>query len=79
MVRPVVAGIGGLAIALMLMVAACAPPPVKIAQRALEDRSTSDIVKDNEIVVDVNRLMAKYETVAVSTEIYEQRLLVDKI
>jgi len=42
----------------------------------LEARGTSDIVKDNEIVVDVNKLMATYETVAVSTEIYEQRLLV---
>jgi hypothetical protein len=67
---------GGLALALVLVVAACAPPSVKIAQRALEDRGTSDLVKDNEIVVDVTRLMATYETVAVSTEIYEQRLLV---
>jgi hyperosmotically inducible protein len=67
----------GLALVLVLVVGACASSPViKIAQRALEDRGTSDIVKDNEIVVDVNELMATYETVAVATEIYEQRLLV---
>jgi hypothetical protein len=76
MARPIVSWMGGLALALVLVVAACAPPSVKIAQRALEDRGTSDLVKDNEIVVDVTRLMATYETVAVSTEIYEQRLLV---
>ena len=50
--------------------------PVTIGQRALEDRSVEDIAKDNEIVVDVNGLMAKYETASVSTEIYEQRLVV---
>jgi osmotically-inducible protein OsmY len=49
---------------------------VTIGQRALEDRSTEDIAKDNEIVANVNGLMAKYETVSVSTEIYEQRLVV---
>ena len=78
MARLDVPGIGGFALALALVVAACASPPplVKIAQQALEDRGTSDIVKDNEIEVDVNKLMATYETVAVSTEIYEQRLLV---
>jgi hyperosmotically inducible protein len=50
--------------------------PVTIGQRALEERSVEDIAKDNEIVVDVNALMAKYETVSVSTEIYEQRIVV---
>jgi hyperosmotically inducible protein len=50
--------------------------PVTIGQRALEERSIEDIAKDNEIVIDVNELMAKYETVSVSTEIYEQRLVV---
>ncbi len=57
------------------MLAGCASP-VTVAQRALEERSTEDITKDNEIVVDVNQLMAKYETVSVSTEIYEQRLVI---
>jgi hyperosmotically inducible protein len=76
MARTVVPGLSGLALVLLLVVGACASPPVKIAQRALEARGTSDIVKDNGIVVDVNKLMATYETVAVSTEIYEQRLLV---
>ena len=71
-----IAPVGSLAMLIVLVVAACVPPPVKVGQRALEDRSTSDIVTDNEIVLDVNELMVKYETVAVSTEIYEQRLLV---
>ncbi len=57
------------------MVAACASP-VTVAQRALEERSAADIKKDNEIVIDVNQLMAKYETISVSTEIYEQRLII---
>ncbi len=42
----------------------------------MEERSAADITKDNEIVIDVNQLMAKYETISVSTEIYEQRLVV---
>ncbi|MEQ8442761.1 MAG: BON domain-containing protein [Alphaproteobacteria bacterium] len=50
--------------------------PVSVVQRAIEDRSVEDIAEDNRIVVQVNRLMAKYETISVSTEIYEQRLLV---
>ncbi|MEQ8603428.1 MAG: BON domain-containing protein [Marivibrio sp.] len=54
--------------------AACSP--VTVAQRALEDRSVADIREDNRIVVAVNKLMAKYETVSVSTEIYEQHLLI---
>ena len=76
--RAAASGLGGFVLALLLVAGACAPSPplVKIAQQALEDRGTSDIVKDNEIVVDVNRLMATYDTVAITTEIYEQRLLV---
>jgi hyperosmotically inducible protein len=57
------------------IVSSCASP-LKIGQRALEERSFGDIAKDNEIVVDVNTVMAKYETASVSTEIYEQRLVV---
>jgi len=54
--------------------AACSP--VAVVQRAIEDRSAADIAEDNRIVVEVNRLMAKYQTISVSTEIYEQNLLV---
>ncbi|MDE2167338.1 MAG: hypothetical protein KGJ66_13495 [Alphaproteobacteria bacterium] len=50
--------------------------PVTLVDRALEDRSTVDIAKDNEIVVKVNAVMADVGTVKASTEIYEQRLLV---
>ena len=57
------------------IISSCATP-VTVVQRALEERSVEDIKKDNEIVIDVNQLMAKYETASVSTEIYEQRLVV---
>ena len=50
--------------------------PVTLVERAVEARSTSDIVTDNEIVIDVNTIMADLGTVKASTEIYEQRLLV---
>lgn len=61
-------------IAAALVVTACSP--VALVQRAVEDRSLDDIAEDNKIVLAVNKLMAKYETVTVSTEIYEQHLLV---
>jgi hyperosmotically inducible protein len=69
--RAVVATMAAL---MMLAVGACSP--ITIAQRALEDRSVSDIREDNRIVIAVNKLMAKYETISVSTEIYEQRLVI---
>lgn len=50
--------------------------PTTLVERAIEDRSSSSIVEDNRIAVDVNKLMAKYKTASVSTEVYEQRLLV---
>jgi hyperosmotically inducible protein len=50
--------------------------PVTLIERAVEARSTSDIVKDNEIVVKVNAIMGKVESIKASTEIYEQRLLI---
>jgi hyperosmotically inducible protein len=56
-----------------LVLAGC---PVTLVERAVEARSTSDIVTDNEIVIDVNTIMADLGTVKASTEIYEQRLLV---
>lgn len=72
-----------------LGVAAClwAPPaaaqlgdilaaPKTLIDRAIEARSTSDIAKDNTVVVKVNAVMADLGTIKASTEIYEQRLLV---
>jgi hyperosmotically inducible protein len=50
--------------------------PKTLIERAAEARSTSDIAKDNAIVVKVNAAMAKEATVKASTEIYEQRLLI---
>lgn len=50
--------------------------PKTLIDHAIEARSTSDIAKDNEIVVKVNAIMAKMGTIKASTEIYEQRLLV---
>ena len=50
--------------------------PKTLIDRALEARSTSDIVKDNEIILDVNAAMIKLKTYRPSTEIYEQRLLI---
>ncbi|MBC7905813.1 MAG: hypothetical protein H7Y60_03580 [Rhodospirillaceae bacterium] len=50
--------------------------PKTLIDRAIEARSTSDIAKDNEIVVKVNGIMADLGTVKASTEIYEQRLLI---
>lgn len=50
--------------------------PKTLIDRAIEARSSKDILKDNEIVIDVNAIMADMETIKASTEIYEQRLLV---
>ena len=50
--------------------------PKTLFDRAIEARSVSDIAKDNEIVLVVNRIMAELGTIKASTEIYEQRLLV---
>ena len=50
--------------------------PKTLIDRAIEARSSSDIYKDNEIVVKVNIVMADLSTIQASTEIYEQRLLV---
>lgn len=65
-----------LALGLALSGALAACSPITVVQRAVEDRSAADIAEDNRIVVAVNKLMAKYETISVSTEIYEQRLLI---
>ena len=50
--------------------------PKTLIDRAVEARSSSDIYKDNEIVVKVNAVMADLGTIKASTEIYEQRLLI---
>lgn len=53
--------------------------PKTLVDRAIEARKTEDIVKDNEIVLKVNKLMAELTTIKASTEIYEQRLLITGI
>ena len=50
--------------------------PKTLIDRAIEARSSSDIYKDNKIVVKVNAMMADLGTIKASTEIYEQRLLI---
>lgn len=50
--------------------------PKTLVDRAIEARSMSDIAKDNEIVLKVNRAMAAHGTIKASTRIYEQRLLI---
>ncbi len=49
--------------------------PKTLFDRAIEARSTSDIITDNEIVIEINAIMAELGTIKASTEIYEQHLL----
>ena len=44
--------------------------------RGIEARSSSNIARDNAIVIDANKVMAELGTIKASTKIYEQRLLV---
>lgn len=60
-------------LALPLVISGCAKT---IVDRAIEARSSSDIAKDNEIVLDVNGVMADLGTIKASTTIYEQHLLI---
>tara|TARA_A100001037_G_scaffold75138_1_gene67361 strand:- start:1161 stop:1811 length:651 start_codon:yes stop_codon:yes gene_type:complete len=53
--------------------------PKTLIDRAIEARSTADIVKDNRIVIDINAIMADVGTINASTEIYEQKLLITGI
>ncbi len=53
--------------------------PKTLIDRAIEARSSEDIVIDNRIVIDVNKIMVEYTTLKASTEIYEQRLLITGI
>lgn len=53
--------------------------PKTLVDRAIEARKTEDIVKDNKIVLKVNKVMAELGTIKASTEIYEQKLLVTGI
>ena len=62
--------------ALLLAAFVLAGCPTTLVERAVEARSSGDIITDNEIVIDVNTIMADLGTVNASTEIYEQRLLV---
>ena len=50
--------------------------PKTLIERAIEARSSSDILTDNEIVIKINAIMVDLGTIQASTEIYEQRLLV---
>lgn len=50
--------------------------PKTLFDRAIEARSSSDIARDNAIVIDANKVMAELGTIKASTKIYEQRLLV---
>jgi len=49
--------------------------PKTLIDRAIEARTTSDIAKDNQIVLKINKAMADVGSAKASTEIYEQRLL----
>ena len=50
--------------------------PKTLFDRAIEARSSSDLARDNAIVIDVNRVMADLGTIKASTQIYEQDLLI---
>lgn len=50
--------------------------PKTLIDRAIEARSTSDIARDNAVVIDVNKVMAELGTIKASTVIYEGNLLV---
>lgn len=50
--------------------------PKTLVDRAIEARGSGDIVRDNAIVLKVNKVMAEIGSIKASTEIYEQRLLV---
>lgn len=58
----------------LFAVAACTPKT--LVDRAIEARSSENLVTDNRIVLRVNRIMADLGTIKAATEIYEQRLLV---
>ena len=45
--------------------------PKTLIDRAIEARSSSDLARDNAIVIDVNKVMADLGTIKASTQIYE--------
>jgi len=53
--------------------------PKTLVDRAIEARKAGDILEDNRIVIDVNKVMADLGTIKASTEIYEQHLLITGI
>lgn len=65
-----------LALAGLTLAACLSTPPFTLIERAIEARGASDIIEDNRIVIDVNRIMADMRSIKASTEIYEQRLLI---
>ena len=75
--RLILAGAGGLiATPALAQLGSILTSPKTIVEHAAEARSFGDQAKDNEIVLKVNNVMAQVGSVAASTEIYEQRLLV---
>lgn len=50
--------------------------PKTLVDRAIEARSADDILEDNRIVAEINKIMVDIGTIQASTEIYEQRLLI---
>ena len=50
--------------------------PKTLVDRAIEARSSKDILEDNKIVAKINGIMIDLGTIRASTEIYEQRLLI---
>jgi hyperosmotically inducible protein len=53
--------------------------PKTLVDRAIEARSAKDILEDNRIVIEANKLMAQIGTIKAKTEIYEQVLLITGI
>lgn len=74
---------------ILALVLASAPTPAQVldllttpktlVDRAIEARKAGDIVEDNRIVLEVNKVMAQLGTIKAKTEIYEQRLLITGI
>ena len=50
--------------------------PKTLIDRVIEAWSSSDLARDNAIVIDVNRIMAKLGKIKPVTVIYDQKLLV---
>lgn len=63
--------------AVLLLAPLLAACPLKTAvDYTIEARSADDIARDNEIFIEVNRIMVDIGNIDAATEIYEQRLLI---